>query len=354
MSVILRNIFNNTSSAASDDGFPPGDVEIIRYNEMHQRIQILWSDPEDTYVDNVLFSVWEGTILVRNDDHYPININDGIIVIDNKERNKYKKTYFEDTGLTNGHTYYYRFFTYNPNGVYNNSGDLVFKATPSTISPVLENNSWETIIDVANAGQAQDYWNIGDTKYLQFNNAAGWNANVVFQIYDFNHFDRTDGNGKANICFGSRDILHYLSMGNSSSKVPWGDTYLRSYIHDSAYQSIPSPIKENIKQVLVKSENSIDSNDYIFIPSKGEVIEGGTYGPLFPVFSDNTSRAKTYFQDTRVNTNSWWLRSRYWYNHDYFFVDDNGYVDTDDSTDSPPSTTTGMLGRAGIVLIFNI
>ena len=356
MSVILRNHPSPLSSSTGiEDGFPPGDVEILRYNEMDQKVQILWSDPDDTIINGSTISVWAGTILVRNDNHYPINVEDGILVINNTTKNAYKESYFEDTGLTNGVTYYYRFFPYSTEGVYNNSGNLVFKATPSLIAPVLENNSWETIVKIANTGQAQDYWNIGDTKHLQFNNVSGWNANVVFQIYDFNHFDKTDGSGKANIVFGSKDILHYMSMGTSSGKQIWRDTNLRSYINSTVYNNIPSPIKENIKQVTVKSINSqYDSEDYIFIPSIGEVIDAGKKdGPTFPIFSDNASRTKTYFQEGN-NIGRWWLRSRYWYTHDYFYVEDNGYIDTDDSTSSEPSTIAGMLSTFGMVLLFNL
>ena len=33
-----------------------------------------------------------------------------------------------------------------------------------TVDPVLENNSWETIIKVWRAGKMLDYWSFGDTK----------------------------------------------------------------------------------------------------------------------------------------------------------------------------------------------
>lgn len=355
MTVILRNISNNSSSSANNDGFPPGDVEIIRYNEMDSKVQILWSDPEDTYVDSAVFSVWAGTILVRNDDHFPVNIKDGIIVIDNKERNKYKETYFEDTGLTNGHTYYYRFFTYNPNGVYNNSGDLVFKATPYTISPVLENNSWETIIDVANAGSGQDYWNVGDEITLQISGGGIYTMTCTMQIWDFNHFDKADGSGKANICFGCKDIYLINPMHYGSSETGWINMDIRKTDMQKVYNGIPSIIRDAIKEVTIQynpgySSNKYTCNDKVFIPSLYEVGLS-KYNPLLgtplPIFSDNASRIKN---DMRPNyggdgspNDFWWTRT----------LDNNSYGGY--SIHAYGYANSGHIAnKYGIVFCFNI
>lgn len=46
-------------------------------------------------------------------------------------RDAYKTSYFCDSGLSNGITYYYKFFPYTTNNAYTDSEDNVFTATPT-------------------------------------------------------------------------------------------------------------------------------------------------------------------------------------------------------------------------------
>ena len=166
MSIIVRNNSNSLSvgSGGSGEGFPPGDINIIAYTTNDQSVQVKWSDPEDTIINGSTISTWSGTILIRNDNHYPMSIDDGILVIDNKERNKYKDDWYIDNNLINDHVYYYRFFTYNTEEVYNNSGNLIFNARPVAVPKVFAEASWDQIIKVCQTNTVPDTWNIGDEK----------------------------------------------------------------------------------------------------------------------------------------------------------------------------------------------
>lgn len=75
-------------------------------------IIVKWKDPGETFIDGVRVALWDGTKLVMNEDHYPDSVEDGTLVIDNTEKNKYSNEGFVVTGLTNHKNYYFRFFPY--------------------------------------------------------------------------------------------------------------------------------------------------------------------------------------------------------------------------------------------------
>lgn len=52
-------------------------------------------------------------------------------MLDSKTRDAYKTSYFCDSGLSNGVTYYYKFFPYTTAGAYTDSEENVFNATPT-------------------------------------------------------------------------------------------------------------------------------------------------------------------------------------------------------------------------------
>lgn len=94
-----------------------------------QTVDITWDDPEDILLNGAALAAWGGTLLVRSMDHVPQNRYDGTVVVNSKTRNAYSNTPYKDTNLTNGKTYYYRFFTYDTAGNYVSSKYIT--ATPS-------------------------------------------------------------------------------------------------------------------------------------------------------------------------------------------------------------------------------
>ena len=53
------------------------------------------------------------------------------------------------------------------------SGIVPPLTAPVHVDPVLNNNSWETISKISQAGLAAQYWNVGDTKDIVINGTAG-------------------------------------------------------------------------------------------------------------------------------------------------------------------------------------
>ena len=194
------------------------------------------------------------------------------------------------------------------------------------IKPVLKENDWATIIEVANKGEAQNYWKIGDEIDLTL--SGKYNETVTLQIWDFNHFDKSDGSGKANILFGMKYLMKdreymnpfYFNSGG------WNNSYMRNTVMKNIYESIPEYIRNNIKEVNTEanrgggSSSSQACTDKVFLPGFKELGWSGNYDgnqTKFPIFTNDNSRIK------KLNNGSgegywWWTRSPS-YNGSYYF-----------------------------------
>jgi len=97
------------------------------------KVYVKWTDPDDLVVAGSTLAAWAGTILVRKAGSAPISRRDGVIVLDSKTKNAYKDSYFCDSGLTDGVTYYYKLFPYSGTGTYTDSDDSAFAVTPNPV-----------------------------------------------------------------------------------------------------------------------------------------------------------------------------------------------------------------------------
>ena len=329
MSVILRNYPTSlNNNGGSEEGFPPGDIKIIETSTSSGTISVKWSDPDDTIINGVTISTWAGTILIRNDSHYPTSINDGILVINNTTKNAYTDKWFNDTGLINDHMYYYRFFTYSTDNVYNDSNNLLFRRIVNGVgNPIFGENTWEEIQSAIDYGTAERYWSIGDEIQLSIRPLIGSNyvdANCTLQIWDFDHFDKADGSGKAKICLGCKDLyISYLLNMYSGNNGGWADTYFRATTAGRIYDSFPDELQNIVKEVIVpynggtgtnESQNEIYTcNDKVFIPSYAElgISSSPNSGTIHPIFSDNKSRIK-YNKYSNTSSSNYGLPEEYW------------------------------------------
>ena len=98
------------------------------------KVYVKWTDPEDMVVGDATLATWAGTVLVRKAGSKPTSRRDGTIVLDSKERDKYKAAYFCDSGLTNGVEYFYKLFPYSTSNTYTDSTEDEFSATPNAVA----------------------------------------------------------------------------------------------------------------------------------------------------------------------------------------------------------------------------
>lgn len=98
------------------------------------KVYVKWTDPEDMVVGDATLATWAGTVLVRKAGSKPTSRRDGTIVLDSKERDKYKAAYFCDSGLANGVEYFYKLFPYSTSNTYTDSTEDEFSATPNAVA----------------------------------------------------------------------------------------------------------------------------------------------------------------------------------------------------------------------------
>ena len=98
------------------------------------KVYVKWTDPEDMVVGDATLATWAGTVLIRKAGSKPTSRRDGTIVLDSKERDKYKAAYFCDSGLTNGVEYFYKLFPYSTSNTYTDSTEDEFSATPNAVA----------------------------------------------------------------------------------------------------------------------------------------------------------------------------------------------------------------------------
>jgi len=122
---------NFPGGSSSGGGFALDAVSGIATQVASGKVYIKWTDPEDMIADEIALATWSGTLLVRKAGSMPSGRRDGTVILDSKLHNAYKDTYFCDSGLTDGETYYYKFFPYTTTKTYTDSGENEFSATPS-------------------------------------------------------------------------------------------------------------------------------------------------------------------------------------------------------------------------------
>ena len=324
MSILIKGI-NNLSG--SSKGFPPGDVSNVVITNGYKTVKLRWSDPNNTVNNGTTLSTWSSTIIVRKEGSAPTSIKDGTVVLTNTTKNKYSSTPYTDSNVVVGKTYYYRFYTLSTDKVYNDSTSMIKSIKALAADSILKNNTWDQINAASESGMASSLWKVGDE--IDITLSGTYNETVTLQIWDFNHFDKSDGSGKAGICFGMKNLMEDDQiMNNSGSNTGgWNESDMRNTVMVNILNSMPSNLRNAIKEVNTYANagnNSAASSvgklckDKVFLPGHTELFgtEDNNRQSItesnqkkFPIFTDNNSRMKKprVFEDRYVYR--WWTRS---------------------------------------------
>lgn len=284
-------VYGASGGGMGNKGYPTADVTgIVLRSLSGLKVGIRWTDPDDTVLDNAVLSDWASTIIVRKDGSVPESIKDGVTIIENTVHNQYQETeYIDQNGLEGGHTYYYRFFTKSAAGVIGDGSPTV-KMTAKAISPVLAENDWKTIIEVAESGAAAQTWKVGDEIDIQLTDGTI----LTFQIWDFDHFDKSDGSGKTAITFGTKHLA------GSEREIDVDDMKHRKSQPLKYYNKFPDEIKNAVKSFKhvyttfnTEKEENVAS---VIVPNATEIGFRMTSeeGNCFPIFTSTVSRIKKY------------------------------------------------------------
>lgn len=252
-------------------------------------------------------------------------------------------------------------------------------------STTLNDNSWEKIRGISDAGIGANYWSIGDRKEVTLNGTVGHltlsNYTTYAFIIGFNHNASVEGSnrihfqlaktalsGGTDVCLcdssynSTVSTTGYFSMNNSQTNSGgWRSSQMRIAICGTSLSSysetiisvIPAALRAVLKSVTKYTDNtgggegSVASNvtattDYFFLLSEFEAFGSISYGNTnekskqaqYAYYSAGNSKIK-YKHDGTSTAAYWWLRSPFAsYFTNFVFVDTNGTVSYSSDADS--------------------
>lgn len=174
----------------------------------------------------------------------------------------------------------------------------------SLVNPILANNSWEKISEIAKAGKASQYWNVGDTKTFTCNGYT-----MTAQIIGFDHDNVTNassyGRTKAGITFQFKDCYPITYIFNNQSRFyPYSKAYIRSilagFAQATAINDLASyivPVNKDCIQKQGTNAGLETISDSIFLLSEFEVAGTNNYaakneGTQYAFYAAGNSRIK--------------------------------------------------------------
>ena len=226
------------------------------------------------------------------------------------------------------------------------------------VSTTLNDNSWEAIRGISDAGQGANYWSIGDRKAVTLNGTVGHlslsNYTTYAFIIGFNHNASVEGanrihfqlaktalTGGTDVCLcdssynSNVSTTGYFSMNSSrTNSGGWARSQMRTKICGTSLSSysgtiiavIPAALRAVLKSVTKYTDNTgggstaasavTATTDYFFLLSEYEVFGSISYAnsnesskqAQYAYYSAGNSKIK-YKHDGTSTAAIWWLRS---------------------------------------------
>ena len=235
------------------------------------------------------------------------------------------------------------------------------------VYPSLNENTWETIKNISDAGQGANYWSVGDRKAVTLNGTVGHltlsNYTTYAFVIGFNHNASLEGencihfqlaktalSGGTDVCFCDNyytspvSTTGYFSMNSSATNSGgWASSQMRTNICGTSLSSysgtiiavIPTALRAVLKSVTKYTDNTGNNStsasavtatkDYFFPLSEFEV-----FGSISRANSNEASKQAQYAYYSAGNSKvkykhngtsaaaRWWLRSPLASNSDGF------------------------------------
>lgn len=179
--------------------------------------------------------------------------------------------------------------------------------------------TWEEINTICEAGEAANYFSVGDEKQISNGTYA-----YTLRIIGMNLTPKTDGSGKAGITVMALPLTDKGEFNVSGRQSYWNSSSgtMFKWLRDSFANRLPAEVTQYVKQVDIKTANytegsaaSYTDKIYYFTPSVYEVGSSGTgsmsshdSGIKYPGLSTSALRTLT---DSNGEAVTWWLRTPY-------------------------------------------
>ena len=159
--------------------FKVADVSGATISSYKTTASLKWTDPNNVMIDDILLAEWAGTLVVRKEGSAPSDKSDGVVVVDNKIKDAYSSTAFEDSGLEYGKTYYYRFFPYTTDRAYTSGTSVSIVPEKIQITTILSQSG--TVVYSGNLQTA--VFNNYNEEQLEVSGNTGTNAGTYIATF---------------------------------------------------------------------------------------------------------------------------------------------------------------------------
>lgn len=232
------------------------------------------------------------------------------------------------------------------------SGATSYTLTLYFVSSTLNNNEWDVISSVSDAGEGANYWSVGDRKAVVLNGTVGnlslSSVTTYAFIIGFNHNSSVEGTNRIHFQIGktaltggtdvclvsgySDDSDFYMNTSNTNSG-GWSSSYMRTKILGTSLSSysgtfigvLPAALRAVLKSVTKYTNNTGNSTaasavtattDYAFLLSEYEVFGSISYAnsnesskqAQYAYYSAGNRKIK-YNHSATSTAVYWWLRS---------------------------------------------
>lgn len=259
-------------------------------------------------------------------------------------------------------------------------GGTAYEISFISADPILGNNDPATIQAVAKAGQAENYWAVGDTIGISLSGTVGvltLSGTYYAFIIGFNHNSSREGNNTIHFQFGKNssgvDIAFVddtcgsdgsgdafrMNISSETNSGGWSSSYMRKTICADFVYVMPSAWRSVIASCTKYSDNTgkgsntasyvTSTSDKIWLLSEFEVHGARSYAnsaeqnyqKQYAYYANGNSKAK-YWHTKTTTVCQWWLRSVHatsTANFCYVKVSSNGSAS---AANSSPRTSQGF------------
>lgn len=268
-------------SSGGGSGIPVGNVVNFQAKEGNASVALTWQDPADLVLDGITLAKWQGTKILRKTGSYPVNENDGVLVVDSGVRDQYATNGFIDSGLTNEITYYYSAFPYTDENAFDAKADV--QATPVSFK------IYGVRIDKANSNP--------NTSVTRTDDAVGMSVSDFDNVYPFNELKPC--------LFKNGQVNYYLNPNDFTKKTDGSNADITSGNDGDVMIEFPKvwwKITSNTSYVDVKFATAqIDSTYKPLAHTKGTTEKDKIYIGAYLGYSDGTKLRSLSSKTPTVN-----------------------------------------------------
>lgn len=198
--------------------------------------------------------------------------------------------------------------------------------------------SWADIATIVKAGKASEYWNVGDTKDMQFASAVTLDsgntipANTTYKvvILGFDHNSAKEGTNRLHLCIGKdttgKEICFYGYKMNSSNTNSggWNGCEMKTWLNGTFYNALPTDLKNAITACTKWTDNTgsgsnisdvTSTSQKIWLLAEYEVFGARSFANQYEKDSQaqydyyKNGNSKIRYNHSGNFATRWWLRS---------------------------------------------